>query len=95
MTTVPLGCAAGSHQPEIGTPSDERKATSSEASPNEAGVRPAFSLVGELEATGGADAGEEPGHPAEGEGEQRPGRAREGDAPRARAFITCAPDPLL
>ena len=46
MTTVPFAPGAGTHQPLRSTPSAERKATSSEASWNEAGVRPAFSLSG-------------------------------------------------
>ncbi len=46
MTTVPFAAGAGTHQPSSSTPSAERKATSSEASWKEAGVRPAFSLSG-------------------------------------------------
>ena len=44
MITVPFAPGAGTHQPFSSTPSVERKATSSEASCREAGVRPAFSL---------------------------------------------------
>ena len=46
ITTVPFARGAGTHQPLSSTPSAERNATSSEASSNEAGVRPAFSLSG-------------------------------------------------
>ena len=46
MTTDPFAPGAGTHQPVRFTPSAERKATSSNASWNEAGVRPAFSLSG-------------------------------------------------
>ena len=46
MTTVPFAPGAGTHQPSRSIPSAERKATSSKASWNVAGVRPAFSLSG-------------------------------------------------
>src|SRR6185503_16561367 len=45
-TTDPRGCAAGTHQPFRSTPSEALKATSSNGSWKEAGVRPAFSLSG-------------------------------------------------
>ena len=46
MTTVPFAAGAGTHQPRSSTPSGERNDTSSEASWNDAGVRPAFSRSG-------------------------------------------------